>query len=162
MRPKLSPRMRTLVTVSAVFGIKKIEKGLVLRNGGEFVNFFAKKVVAAVAPAEAAAPLNAPPQDAPAVSTPAASGQLTYGRIDLNPAETAAGAPSTTSACTGEDYEEFITYLRVGKRPYRRTGVSVKEEFEHWFADRTRGLRKAPERKASGLSSFLQVHRNLN
>ena len=127
------------------------------------MNFFARKIAAPPVPVEAPiaaeAPVTAPPEDAPVANTPSA---ITYSRIDLHTEETATGATPLAPACSGEDYEEFITYLRVGKRPYRRTGVSVKEEFDRWFADRVRVLNPIPERKASGLSRLLQVRGNLD
>jgi hypothetical protein len=128
------------------------------------MNFFAKRSVAAPAPAAIVAaavapdaPSTAPAQDVPAPAAQSATAHVTYARIDLH-----TGEGSLTDTCTGEDYEEFVTYLRVGKRPHRRTGVSVKDEFEMWLADRARILSGVPEKKPSGLSRLLQVRRNLN
>jgi len=42
------------------------------------------------------------------------------------------------SACSAEDYEEFINYLRGKDRPFSKPGRTIKEEFRFWLADRTK------------------------
>jgi hypothetical protein len=53
------------------------------------------------------------------------------------------------SACSGEDYEEFINYLRGKDRAFSKPGRSVKEEFKFWLADRTKRQAHATHYNAS-------------
>jgi len=39
---------------------------------------------------------------------------------------------------TGEDYEEFLKLMKAGKRPYRKPGVTVRQEYEMWLAARSK------------------------
>lgn len=63
----------------------------------------------------------------------------------------APAAVSYYASSTGEDYEEFLKLLRAGKRPYRRPGVSVKDEYELWLAAR------AKSRAATATASKVQA-----
>jgi hypothetical protein len=53
----------------------------------------------------------------------------------------AAAAPAALSLyqkSTGEEYEEFLKMMQAGKRPFRKPGLSVKDEFELWLGARER------------------------
>jgi hypothetical protein len=39
---------------------------------------------------------------------------------------------------TGQDYEDFILYLRQNERPFSKPGRSVKEEYKFWLAYRAK------------------------
>jgi hypothetical protein len=54
--------------------------------------------------------------------------------------ETAAApvAASLYSTSTGDDYEEFRLHLSSGKRPFRKPGISIREEYELWLAHRAK------------------------
>jgi hypothetical protein len=56
----------------------------------------------------------------------------------VSPAADTAVAPSLYAASTGEEYEEFLKLMQAGKRPYRKPGVSVKQEYEMWLAARSK------------------------
>jgi hypothetical protein len=65
----------------------------------------------------------------PAAFTPSASGALP------------ANAPAEQSlymSSTGDDFEEFRLHLGQSKRPFRRPGISIKEEYELWLAHRVK------------------------
>jgi hypothetical protein len=68
-------------------------------------------------------------------------------------------APHSPDA--GEDpYDEFVKHMQQGKRPFRKPGISVKEEFDLWLAARAKSISKpAPQR--AGMSRFLQTSRSV-
>jgi hypothetical protein len=43
-----------------------------------------------------------------------------------------------TSTCSGEEYEEFINYLRGKDRAFSQPGRTIKEEFKFWLKDRAK------------------------
>jgi hypothetical protein len=45
---------------------------------------------------------------------------------------------SSESDSTGDPYEDFILHMQSGKRPFRKPGISVKQEFELWLAHRAK------------------------
>jgi hypothetical protein len=47
-------------------------------------------------------------------------------------------APTPYSTSSGEDYDEFLKLMQQGKRPFRKPGVSVKQEYELWLAARAK------------------------
>lgn len=53
--------------------------------------------------------------------------------------------PVDTSSATAEDHQEFVVYLRNGRRVFRRPGATVDDEFGAWLADR------AKKREADGV-----------
>jgi hypothetical protein len=55
-------------------------------------------------------------------------------------AATPAGSHGFDSA-SGDEYEDFIVHMKSGKRPFRKPGISIKEEFELWHAARTKAAR---------------------
>jgi hypothetical protein len=63
---------------------------------------------------------------------------------------------------TGEDFNEFLTLMQQGKRPFRKPGITVRQEYELWLAHRAKSLNPDAPKKPSGLLSFLQVNRNLD
>jgi hypothetical protein len=54
--------------------------------------------------------------------------------------------PSHYDSCSGEDYEEFLKLMQQGKRPFRKPGRTVRQEFEAWLASRPKA--RAPEAEA--------------
>lgn len=46
-----------------------------------------------------------------------------------------------------DPYEEFLKHMKEGKRPFRKPGISIKDEFDLWFAARTKALSR-PARSA--------------
>jgi hypothetical protein len=79
-------------------------------------------VAPASAPASALAPASAV---ASAVATSAPSASIT-------------GVAGLASNSSGEDYEEFLKLMQQGKRPFRRPGVSVMQEYELWLTHRSK------------------------
>jgi hypothetical protein len=49
-----------------------------------------------------------------------------------------ATAPSLYLNSSGDDFEEFRLPLCQPKRPFRKPGITVKEEYELWLADRAK------------------------
>lgn len=47
-------------------------------------------------------------------------------------------APSLYMSSTGDEYNEFLELMRQGKRPFRKPGISVSQEFELWLAARAK------------------------
>jgi hypothetical protein len=45
---------------------------------------------------------------------------------------------SSESESTGDPYEDFILHMQSGKRPFRKPGITVKQEFELWLAHRAK------------------------
>jgi hypothetical protein len=50
---------------------------------------------------------------------------------------------------TGEDYEEFLKLLYAGQRPFRKPGITVKQEFELWLAARAKARVKTAAAEAA-------------
>lgn len=67
---------------------------------------------------------------------------LSYGNKKSPAGEGAAVEFSYADASTGEEDNEFIKYLSHAIRPFRKPGVSVKQEYELWLRARakTRGV----------------------
>lgn len=63
---------------------------------------------------------------------------LSYGNKKKSGPEGAAGF-SYADASTGEDDNEFIQYLSHAVRPFRKRGVSVRQEYELWLGARAKG-----------------------
>jgi hypothetical protein len=55
----------------------------------------------------------------------------------------AQAAPSLYMTSTGDEYNEFLEIMRQGKRPFRKPGVSIKDEFELWLAARAKARQAA-------------------
>jgi hypothetical protein len=70
------------------------------------------------------------------------------------PAVAAPGGPSSYMDSSGDDFEEFRQHLAQPKRPFRRPGISIKEEYELWLAAKALGPAPAVKPR-SGLSKFL-------
>ena len=66
----------------------------------------------------------------------------------------APAAPSTYMNSTGDDFEEFRQHLSQPTRPFRKPGISIKEEYELWLAAKSLGSTPAAKPR-SGLSRFL-------
>jgi hypothetical protein len=127
-----------------------------------------------------ASPLSPAARTAPAVGAPlaprnaapvkASSGFATTAALSPAPVASAspAAAPITYGASTsslfnnstGEDYDEFLKTMQKGIRPFRKPGVSVKQEYELWLADRNRTRSGVPSKKTSGFGSFLKAGKN--
>jgi len=70
------------------------------------------------------------------------------------------GVPSTPGsarqvASGGDDYEAFIQHMKESKRPFRKPGMTVNEEFQVWLASRARAGGGAGEKKQSGFGRFM-------
>lgn len=65
--------------------------------------------------------------DAPAEQA-AAAAAITFG----------ASTSSLFSNSTGEEYEEFLALLHQGKRPFRKPGQAIRDEYEAWLAHRAK------------------------
>jgi hypothetical protein len=63
----------------------------------------------------------------------------------ISAAEPAEGTPAAeaATAANADDYEEFLKLLYLNKRPHRRPGSSLKEEFERWRVARAKEQAKA-------------------
>ena len=59
---------------------------------------------------------------------------------------------SYADASTGEDNNEFIQYLSQAVRPFKKPGVSVKQEYELWLVARAK-TRSASAARASAAHS---------
>lgn len=76
-------------------------------------------------PKEEASPFFAPvPEPEPALATAGASGAT---------ATISANAMGNTSM---EDYDAFLIYLRAARRPFRKPGITLQDEYKLWYADR--------------------------
>jgi hypothetical protein len=60
------------------------------------------------------------------------------------PARVAPAKVSLYQSSTGEDYNEFLTLMQQGKRPFRKPGITIKEEYELWLAHRAKTRAAAP------------------
>jgi hypothetical protein len=125
-------------------------------DGGQPAQVAQPVYVPMAAVAAQAAPVTQNPMAAPVRSS---SGYASItGLVAAGPE--AGGASSTPGgtaqlASTGNDYEGFLTHMKEGKRPFRKPGMTVNDEFQAWLADRARGARGVPE-KQSGFGRFLQ------
>lgn len=45
---------------------------------------------------------------------------------------------SLYESSTGEDFNDFLTLMQQGKRPFRKPGISVREEYELWLTHRAK------------------------
>jgi hypothetical protein len=50
------------------------------------------------------------------------------------------GSSTSSLFCdsTGEEYEEFLKLMHQGQRPFRKPGISVRDEYEAWLAHRAK------------------------
>jgi hypothetical protein len=58
-------------------------------------------------------------------------------------ASSASAAPSLYDTSTGDDYNEFLTLMQQGKRPFRKPGISIREEYELWLTHRAKTSARA-------------------
>ena len=65
---------------------------------------------------------------AAAVREPAPAAQITFG----------SATSSLFCNSTGEEYEEFLKLLHEGKRPFRKPGQAIRDEYEAWLAHRAK------------------------
>jgi hypothetical protein len=57
----------------------------------------------------------------------------------VSPTQVPAAAPvSLYHSSTGEDFDEFLKMMQQGKRPFRKPGISVRDEYELWLAHRAK------------------------
>jgi hypothetical protein len=54
-----------------------------------------------------------------------------------------ATAQSLYAASTGDDFEEFLQHMKAGKRPFRKPGITVRQEYEAWLAARAKAQARA-------------------
>ena len=71
------------------------------------------------------------------------------------PAPVAQGGPSSYMDSSGDDFEEFRLHLAQPTRPFRKPGISIKQEYELWLAAKALGSSPAAKPQRSGLSKFL-------
>ncbi len=63
----------------------------------------------------------------------------------------APAAPRATSSA--EDYEAFLKVMHEGgKRPFRKPGVTVKQEFELWAASQAKAREAAAAKAAAAMA----------
>jgi hypothetical protein len=62
------------------------------------------------------------------------------------PMEFGSSKSSLFMTSTGEEYNEFLKLMQQGIRPYRKPGISVKDEFELWLANKAKGPKAKKER----------------
>jgi hypothetical protein len=55
----------------------------------------------------------------------------------------ASASLNTTTAAADDPFEEFLLHMQSGKRPFRKPGMTVKQEFELWLAHRTKTVQAA-------------------
>jgi hypothetical protein len=98
----------------------------------------------AATPALVATPVMAASSVAPAVVVPAAGAPVPATiTVDNIPVSTYSFVPQKPSvsltfaaAPVDDPFEEFLVHMKSGKRPFRKPGMTVKEEFEAWNAHR--------------------------
>jgi hypothetical protein len=105
----------------------------------------AASTVTAPVTTETTAPVPATPTAS--VAAPPMAGYTTtntYSSVVANSATTEAGSKASSSTTshesdsTGDPYEDFILHMQSGKRPFRKPGITVKQEFELWLAHRAK------------------------
>lgn len=84
------------------------------------------------------------------VESPSAAASTT-----VAPAATAQGGTPTYMDSSGDDFEEFRQHLAQPKRPFRRPGITIKEEYELWLAAKALGSSPVAKPARTGLSKFL-------
>jgi len=99
--------------------------------------------------AEQAAPmLNGVPMAIPAAA------QVAAPRLSPEPPSAPLEFGSSKSSLfmnsTGEEYNEFLKLMQQGIRPFRKPGISVKDEFELWLANKAKGPKAKKERAGLG------------
>jgi len=62
----------------------------------------------------------------------------TYSATTDSGMKASSSTTSSESDSTGDPYEDFILHMQSGKRPFRKPGITVKQEFELWLAHRTK------------------------
>jgi hypothetical protein len=81
-------------------------------------------------------------QAATAHVAPAADGAVAPTQVSAQvPAPAPVPVPVPVSlyeSSTGEDFNEFLTLMQQGKRPFRKPGISVREEYELWLTHRAK------------------------
>ncbi len=125
------------------------------------------KPARAPAPSAVAAPIASSNGFAATATFSYASAQPSVAYTPIEGSQPAFAPPPSTSTATtsyylnssGDEYEEFLKHLKSGKRPFRKPGMSVRDEYEAWYADRLKNNSEAPQKKA-GLGRFLQLGRN--
>jgi hypothetical protein len=66
------------------------------------------------------------------------------------PLEFASGKSSLFMSSTGEEYNEFLKLMQQGVRPFRKPGMSVKDEFEAWLSHKAKGPETPKKRSGFG------------
>jgi hypothetical protein len=97
-------------------------------------------------PTQAAPMLNGVPLAAPMSISSAAPAPARASA----PLEFASGKSSLFMNSTGEEYNEFLKLMQQGIRPFRKPGLSVKDEFEAWLANKAKGPKAQKERAGMG------------
>jgi hypothetical protein len=66
------------------------------------------------------------------------------------PMEFGSSKSSLFMTSTGEEYNEFLKLMQQGIRPFRKPGISVKDEFELWLANKAKAPKAKKERAGLG------------
>jgi hypothetical protein len=78
------------------------------------------------------------PSDSSVPATAAPMAAAPNALAAVTPAASAAPAPSLYMNSSSDDFEEFRVHLSQPKRPFRKPGMTVKEEYEAWLAHRAK------------------------
>jgi hypothetical protein len=79
-----------------------------------------------------------PAPSAPAITETVAAPAAVTSAPAAAPMSFSYGATSYQAANSGDDYEDFLLHMQSGKRPFRKPGITVKQEFELWLAHRAK------------------------
>ena len=94
-----------------------------------------------VAPVMAETIATVPAAPTASVTAPPMAGYTTtntYSATTDSGMKASSSMTSSESDSTGDPYEDFILHMQSGKRPFRKPGITVKQEFELWLAHRTK------------------------
>jgi hypothetical protein len=137
-----------LLAVAAVFALAYWEVRLLFRKSGS------------IAPRPNAGetgfePLVSPPPNMPIVNgVPFESGTRTPAPVPSAPVAAIPVASALASVSELDENDAFMEYLRGKERAFRKPGVSVKQEYELWQANRAMIRGGGAPKKPRGLSRF--------
>ena len=89
------------------------------------------------------------------VESPSTAASAAVATEGVAPVGVAPAAASLYMESSGDDFEEFRQHLAQPKRPFRRPGITIKEEYELWLAAKALGSSVAAKPTRTGLSKFL-------
>jgi len=114
------------------------------------VHFEPATVGTVASAAGSAAPAVAPVAPAVAATTPT-NGFASVTGLFSHAASSGSGNPGSAdtslyATSTGDDYNEFLTLMQKGIRPFRKPGISIREEYELWLGHRAKTNAAAAKR----------------